>query len=161
MLIPLIQRTLFEHGNDRAGEAPDRLLIIGLARDRDDEVVDPRIDHRLEPLFYHLWRPHDGLSSIFVIWPITAGLRRLLFGIRFILDEVDLHACGLDDLLVVAVDILAVALEHIELVPDRLDVAHDVAGVTPLGDELQGYLLAAAPDPQRRMWLLDTFWFVD
>src|SRR5215210_2679793 len=120
MLIPLIQRTLIEHGDDLAGEAPDRLLIIGLARDRDDEVVDPRIDHRLEPLPYHLWRPHDGLPSIFIIRPITAGLRRLLLGIRFVLNEVDLRTRGLDDLLVVAADILAVALEHIELVPNGL-----------------------------------------
>src|SRR5215213_11205798 len=116
MLIPLIQRTLFEHRNDLACEAPDRLLIIGLARDRDDEVVDPRIDHRLEPLSYHLWRPHDGLPGIFLIWPITAGLRRLLLGIRFILDEVDLRTRGLDDLLVVSPHILAVALEDIQLV---------------------------------------------
>jgi hypothetical protein len=37
-------------------------------------------------------------------------LRRLLLGIRFILDEVDLCASGLDDLLVVSPHILAVAL---------------------------------------------------
>src|SRR5215213_384244 len=119
----LVQRTLIEHRNDLAGEAPDRALIISLARDRDDEVVDARIDHRLEPLSYHLWRPHDVLLSIFVIRPITAGLRRFLLGVRFILDEVDLRSRGLDDLLVVAPHILAVALEDIQLVSDRLDVA--------------------------------------
>src|SRR5215208_1117652 len=161
MLIPLIQLTLIEHGNDLAGEAPDRLLIIGLAWDRDDEVVDPRVDHRLEPLSYRLWRPHYGLPGIFVIWPITAGLRRLLLGVRFILDEVDLCASGLDDLLVVSPHILAVALEDIELVADRLDVAHDVAGVTPLGYQLERHSLASAPDPERRMRLLDTFGLVD
>src|SRR5215213_9093902 len=63
----LSQRTLIEHRNDLAGEAPDRLLVIGLARDRDDEVVDPRIDHRLEPFSYHLWRPSYGLISIFLV----------------------------------------------------------------------------------------------
>src|SRR5215212_2781303 len=156
-----IQRTLFEHGNDLAGEAPYRLLIVGFARDRDDEVVDPRIDHRLEPLSYHLWRPHDGLLSIFVIRPITAGLRRLLLGIRFVLDEVDLRSRGLDDLLIVAADILAVALEHIELVPNGLDVAHDVAGVAPLGYQPERHSLAPAPDPERRVWLLDAFRLVD
>src|SRR3954453_2931967 len=110
MPIPSIQRILIENGNDLAGKAPDRLLIVGLARDRDDEVVDPRVDHRLEPLPHHLWRPNYGLPGIFVIWPIPAGLRRLLLGVRFVLDEVDLRSRGLDDLLVVSPDILAMAL---------------------------------------------------
>src|SRR5215212_10200850 len=157
----LVQRTLIEHRNDLAGEAPDRALIISLARDRDDEVVDARIDHRLEPLSYHLWRPDDRLPSIFVIWPITAGLRRRLLGLRFVVDEVDVRSSGLDDLIVVAADILAVALEDIELVADRLNVAHDVAGVAPLGYQPERHSLAAATDPERRMRLLDTFRLVD
>ena len=45
-------------------------------------------------------------------------MRRLLLGIRFLLDEVDLRASGLDDLLVVSLHILTVALEHIELVAE-------------------------------------------
>src|SRR5215217_8194183 len=110
-----IQRTLFEHGNDLAGEAPYRLLIVGFARDSDDEVVDPRIDHRLEPLSYHLWRPYYGLTSIFLVGPFTAGLCCLLLSVRFVLDEVDFRARGLDDLVVVTTDVLAVALEHLQL----------------------------------------------
>jgi hypothetical protein len=58
---------LIEHGDDLPGEAPDRLLVVGLAWYRDDEVVDSRVDHGLEPLSYHLWRPHDGFPGIFVI----------------------------------------------------------------------------------------------
>src|SRR5215207_3131095 len=159
--IPLTGCTLFEQRDDLACEAPDRLLVIGFARDRDDEVVDPRIDHRLEPLSDHLRRPHDGALGIFVVWPITAYLRSLLLGVGLVLDEVDLRARGLDNLLVVAADILAVALKHIELVPDRLDVAHDVAGVAPLRYQPERDPLAAAPDPERWMRLLDALWLVD
>ena len=55
---PIRRTLLIEHGDDLPSEAPDRLLIVGLPRDRDDEVVDARVDHRLEPLPYHLWGTH-------------------------------------------------------------------------------------------------------
>jgi hypothetical protein len=54
-----------------------------------------------------------------------------------------------------------VALEHIELVADRLDVAHDIAGVALLGYQPERHSLASAPDPERRMRLLDTLGLVD
>jgi hypothetical protein len=36
-----------EQRDDLAGEAADRILVVGFARDGDDEVVDAGIDHGL------------------------------------------------------------------------------------------------------------------
>src|SRR5690606_41139132 len=55
----------------------------------------------------------------------------------------------LDDLAVVAPQILAVALEHLELVAAEVRVAADIAGITVLRDELERHLLTTATDPER------------
>src|SRR5215217_4668282 len=44
--------------------------------------------------------------------------------------------------------------------PDPLDVAHDVAGVAPLGYQPERHSLAAAADPERRMWFLNALGLV-
>ncbi len=55
----------------------------------------------------------------------------------------------------VAADRAAVAVEHLELVGDLVRRAGDVGDVGVFGDDLQGALLAAAADEERRVRLLD------
>src|SRR3712207_9401872 len=72
------------------------------------------------------------------------------FGVRAGIDEEGEDARRLDDLAVVAADVVAVPFEHVELAADGDRVAAaDVAGIAPLSDQFEGDLLAAAADPER------------
>ena len=87
-------------------------------------------------------------------WLVAARGRGRLFGFAHVVDDVDVDARRLDDLIVVSAKVVAVTLEDVGLVPDGVDVGRDgtcdVAGVAPPGDELQRDLLSSAPDPERR-----------
>src|SRR5438270_12549154 len=44
---------------------------------------------------------------------------------------------------------------------DERILAWEVAAISPLGNQLERHLFATACQPQRRMWFLDPFGFVD
>ncbi len=92
-------------------------------------------------------------------YPAT-GEGRCFLGVVPLLKQEDVDGGGARDLLVVAPEVLAVPAQHAELVAQPVGISADVAGVAPAGDELQGDLLAAAPDPERRVRLLDALGLV-
>jgi hypothetical protein len=68
---------LAEKWDDFLCEAAERSPVIGLARDRHDEVVDPCVDHRLQPLLVLFGRSDYGAISYYGgdAVDITAGVR--------------------------------------------------------------------------------------
>src|SRR5918997_1531154 len=133
------------------GEALDHRGLVGDARHVGYEVVHPSLDPWPEPLDDLLRRPdHEPLRVLVEAHP-PPGEGRGFFGIVPVFEQEDVHGGGACDLLVVAPEVLAVPAQHAELVAQPLRVAADVAGVAPAGDEPQGDLLAAAPDPERRV----------
>src|SRR5436305_13554957 len=67
---------------------------------------------------------------------------------------------GLFDRMVIATHLVAMSVQHRQLMPYLRDVAaDDIAGVGQMGDRAQGHLFAAAGDHHRRSRLLDRFRF--
>src|SRR5215208_249499 len=118
-----------ELGDDLPGEALDHLGLVGDARHVNDEVVDPRLDLRTQPLDYLLRRADHELVRVLVVADLAASEDRGFHGVVSLFEQEDVYGGGACDLLVVAPQVLAVPAQHAELVPQPLGVAVDVAGV--------------------------------
>jgi hypothetical protein len=62
-------------------------LVVGDARDRDDEVIGARIHEPLQPLDDGSQHANDGLPRILCVAPLPARMRRFLPGILFMQDS--------------------------------------------------------------------------
>src|SRR5712692_6971707 len=156
------RRDMADSGEDFFGKALDHTALEGVGQVH-DEVLDPGLGvlvHQLgDPVRVAMQRMPRADERL-----VLAGSAR---GVRN--DAVDLVAVAQDavelerlqDRVVVAADVCAVLAQHLELVPDGLDVRVEVARVSVLGNELERHPLPRATDPDRRMRLLHRLRLVD
>ena len=125
---------------------PDRRSVR--VRHVDDDHVEAGVDEGSHLLDHRVRVTEDRAFG-------EVGAERLsqqaLDGLRLLrgLDEHQRAQPGRGDLLVGAVDVLAVPAQDLELVTDRVGAAEQVAHVGVLGDEPERLLLAAAADEDR------------
>jgi hypothetical protein len=118
--------------------AADRSLVIGFARDRHDEVVDPCVDHLHQPLPVHFGRPDYGVISYY--GGDAAGLR---LGDEFHVNRQQLVSARVESLPLR--DAPAWTLERLVevalgwLTSGRLRTEDIVTPVVPFGESVEAY----------------------
>src|SRR5207245_80807 len=128
-----------------AGEL-DRVLVLHVGH-VENQAVESGIEKRLGPLGHPVRRTHQVVSDPLGIGArdLEPSLQRALrFRLRIANDQ--RPESRLDDGIGVAANRLAMLLQDVDLVADRLRIAEEVAHVRVLGHQLQGPPLAAAAD---------------
>ena len=143
-------RRLAEAGQGLSGQ----LDCLGIFHVR--HVEDHAVKARVEEFLHLLAHPLGAAHNVPEAHPlrVDAGhlhpaLERPL-GLRIRAADDQASESGLDDGVRITTDGLAVTLQNVQLVPNRRHIAEEVAHVGVLRDQLEGALLTAAADQDRR-----------